>query len=413
MRLSLRAGAALAACLTFSVSGAIAQETATTTGPQQALYAGDAGQPQQAAVFGELADDVQLTAGSDAAGCGLGCGDGVGCGDAVCGGDPGGYGDLLGYGNLLGSNLRRGQFFFGGEYLQIRANPSESIAYLSRDTTDITMPTDSFTQFDYGYDGAYRLYGGYRLCNCGEEIRFTYTSFDSGSDAQSPQATSTTQYIAPLEVIAVIPGQSVRGRSNVSLNNFDLGYSKTIPLGSPLGCYDPCNSCNWCPAWDITWTAALRFASLDVDSQFFSQDAGGNQLRTAHTRQTFDGVGGRMGLLGRRYLGRNGVISAYLRGDISVLVGDLDNRSERSDVATPGQVTIQTISGDAIVPVTEIEAGLTTSITYNTYLSAGYLLSAWHDLGTRDQYDFGLQIEYDDANIMGFDGWFVRLETAF
>jgi hypothetical protein len=405
MRLSLRAGAALAACLTLSVHGAFAQEkSATATGPQQALYTGQAEPPQQAAAFGELADDIELTGYSDGLGCGLGCGDEVGCGD--CCGD-------VGCGNLCGNSCRCGQFFFGGEYMQVRANPSEAIAFLCRDTTDIASPTDQFFQFEYDHDGAYRLYGGYRLCNCGEEIRFTYTSFDSGSEAQSPQATTTTQYIAPLEVIAVIPGQSVSGRSNVSLDDFDLGYSKTIPLGSPMGCCDPCNPCCWCPAWDLTWTAAFRYADLDQSSDYFSQDAQGAQLRTARTSQTFEGAGGRMGLLGRRYLGRNGIVSGYLKGDLSVLLGDIDNRTERSDVATPGQVTIQTISCEHIVPVTEIEAGLSASITCNTVVSAGYMLGAWHDLGGRDEYDFGLQIAYDDANIMGFDGWFVRLESGF
>lgn len=403
MRLSLRAGAALAACLALGINGAAARGQSTGANiTQQAIYAGESGRAQQAAAFGDLAGDIELTSYGALGGCGssVGCCDEVGCCDDV------------GCGDLCGSNCRCGEFFFGGEYMQIRANPSQSVSYLCRDVTDINSPTDQFFQFDYGYDGAYRLYGGYRLCNCGEEIRFTYTSFDSGSSAQSPVATSTTTYIAPLEVIAVIPGQSVSGRSNVSLDSYDLGFSKTIPLGSPM-CCDPCNSCCYCPAWDITWTGALRFADYDYESQYFSHDASGNQLRTARTRTTFQGVGGRMGLLGRRYLGRNGVISGYLKGDISVLVGDVDNETERSDVATPGQVTRQLISCHHIIPVTEIEAGVSASITCNTRVSAGYLLAAWHDLGGADEYDFGLQLAYDDANIMGFDGWFVRLESAF
>lgn len=403
MRLSLRAGAALAACLTLSVQGACAQvQSGTANGPQQALYTGGEGQPQHAAAFGELADDIQLTACSGGGGCGLDSGCDLGCCDEV------GCGTELGCGDMCGSNGRCGQFFVGGEYMQIRANPSESIAFLCRDSDTFE---DVFTQFDFSHDGAYRLYGGYRLCNCGEEIRFTYTSFDSGSSAQSPAATSTQQYLAPLEVIAVVPGQSVSGRSNVSLDSYDVGFSKTIPLGSPMGGCDPCNPC-WCPAWDLTWTAAFRYADFDYSTDFFSHDAQGNQLRTGRSRSTFDGVGGRMGLLGRRYLGRNGVISGYLKGDLSLLIGDIDNSAEQEVTGLP-DVARQTISCHHLVPVTEIEAGLTASITCNTQVSAGYLLAAWHDLGGRDQYLFPVELAYDDANIMGFDGWFVRLESAF
>ena len=49
-------------------------------------------------------------------------------------------------------------------------------------------------------------------------------------------------------------------------------------------------------------------------------------------------------------------------------------------------------------------------------VSAGYLFSAWHDLGFRDQFDISDagRIEYDDtANILGFDGLFVRLEVGY
>ena len=50
-------------------------------------------------------------------------------------------------------------------------------------------------------------------------------------------------------------------------------------------------------------------------------------------------------------------------------------------------------------------------------MSAGYFISAWHDLGMRDEYGFdvpGLQLShYDDANILGFDGFFARVDVAF
>ncbi len=68
-----------------------------------------------------------------------------------------------------------------------------------------------------------------------------------------------------------------------------------------------------------------------------------------------------------------------------------------------------------IVPVTEIELGGTVHIGCNANISAGYFWSAWHDLGMRETYDFAqFQLShYDDANILGWDGLFVRGEVAF
>jgi len=65
--------------------------------------------------------------------------------------------------------------------------------------------------------------------------------------------------------------------------------------------------------------------------------------------------------------------------------------------------------------VTEIEAGLSGQISCHGRISAGYLLSAWHDLGFRDEFqlDNVFPLQYDDGNILGFDGFFARLEYAF
>jgi hypothetical protein len=71
-----------------------------------------------------------------------------------------------------------------------------------------------------------------------------------------------------------------------------------------------------------------------------------------------------------------------------------------------------------VIPVTEIEAGGSLDLSNNIRLSTGYFIAAWHDLGMRDEYNFTnipqLQLlNYDDANILGFDGFFARVDVAF
>jgi hypothetical protein len=55
------------------------------------------------------------------------------------------------------------------------------------------------------------------------------------------------------------------------------------------------------------------------------------------------------------------------------------------------------------------------NITCNSTITTGYMFSAWHDLGFRDEFALvpALEAHYDDANILGFDGFFARLELAY
>jgi hypothetical protein len=315
---------------------------------------------------------------------------------------------------------RQGQCFVGAEYLSVRANPSQSISYLTRDQTDPFDATNTFENVDYGYDGSFRLYGGYRWNDCGEEIRFTYSRFDSEGDFTSPEvgSTATITYIADLEILALNPGDYLTGRTSVELDSYDVGWSKTIPLGSPMcgdcgdDCCDPCGG--YCPAWDITFTGAVRAADYSASRSNQSFNVLDQVQNSANDRVDFEGIGGRVGLLGRRYLGKKGIANVYVKGDISLLLGDYESIQTQLNQASPPDIAVtHSISGTRLIPVTEIEAGASVYLTSNCSFTAGYILSAWHDLGFQAEYDFGLPVTYDDANIMGFDGCFLRLETAF
>ena len=129
-----------------------------------------------------------------------------------------------------------------------------------------------------------------------------------------------------------------------------------------------------------------------------------------------------MGLLGRRYFGCRGCVSFYAKGDISLLVGNMEIQTVIQDFESsiPLPMISHQNSGRRMIPVTEIESGITAHLGRHVDLSFGYFLSAWHDLGFRDEYDFsvgpggGFQLShYDDANILGFDGFFARVEVTY
>ncbi len=356
-------------------------------------------------------------------GCGTGYGDGCcdTCGSGDCGGEcwnRGGFGC-----DMFGMVCPPGRCFVTVDWLSMRANFSEATAFLVQENNQQGIATDTFHSFDFEYETSYRLGGGYRLCNCGEEFRMYYTRLSSYANAVAPDGA-----IIPFEV-NVPPGGEASLRADVDVKSFDFEFAKTIPLGGALGsecgdacgggCGDECGSNCGCPAWDITWSGGLRFSDVEWSRSYSALESTGFVGTEAISAMNFEGGGLKIGLEGRRYFWGNGCLSVYLKGDISLLMGDVDiiTAHRTDDPTTPTDtdtLIAQTFSNRQIIPVTEIETGLTGHITCNTSVTTGYMLSAWHDLGFRDEFQgFSngaagslLETNYDDANILGFDGFF-------
>jgi hypothetical protein len=398
----LRGACALGIAAAMSVGGSASAADGKQTTAKLAAGASDS----------KLVQQVSCTECGDV---GCDCAEPCGCGDECaegCGCDVGGGCGL----GLAGGGVRGGgQFFVGGEYLSIRSTFSEATAYRR---IDLENNTEELVQFDQNYGGSYRVYAGYRLCNCGGEIRFTYTNFNTDGEFNSGALNTNGQTVSiesPYEVVAPGDGDSLNGRSSTDVNIYDIAFAKTIPLGSPLGCNpcgcDPC--CAPCPAWDLQFIGGIRVANVNSQLGYASVTPSSTIVpdRTATSNVSFDGVGLRGGILGRRYIGRSGMASVYVRGDISLLLGDVDYFA--------GGTTFPrtSISATEVIPVTDLEAGATMFLTRNLSVTGGYLLSAWHDLGHRAEYNYsatGTQLlSMDDANMMMFDGFFVRGELMF
>jgi hypothetical protein len=326
------------------------------------------------------------------------------CGNSGCGGLCGG-GSLSA--SLAGGGLaaRSGQAFFGADYLNIRANFSDATTFVERNTA---TATDTFHQADFDYNSSYRLFGGYRFQDCCGEVLVAYNRYRSESTNTSDAATATRQFTGPFEVVSITPGSQVTTNIDVDAEFYDIDFARTLPLGSALG---DC-SCNWCPAWDIKWFFGGRYADIEWIRDSATTDANAQTL-SSRTRMDFEGVGPRFGVDGRRYIGRNGNFSVFAKGGLSLLLGDVDYLTT-SVTATPGVTPSQRARFTRVIPVTEIEVGASVHATDNFTISGGYLLSAWHDLGLGEQNFATLTTGfYDDANILAFDGWFVRGELLY
>ncbi|MCA9236579.1 MAG: hypothetical protein KDA44_13980 [Planctomycetales bacterium] len=339
-------------------------------------------------------------------------------------------------GSAMGGIMDRPiQIVAGAQYLYARANFSQALAYVDQ---DLINGGENFVQYAFDYNSSYGFYGGVYLCDCGGSILFNYNRLTSGASFAANSVTGQNNIYGPFEIDG-----DITGFADVDLRSYDLSFSKTIPLGCPMTCGsccddaccdtccedtccdDPCcgdscgNGCGCCgcPAWDITWSGGIRYAEVG-----WGRGASAYDYTTTiptfidgyTTRMDFNGFGGRIGLAGRRYFGKRGLFSLYAKGDWSLLVGQIDIETLVTDAASSSTAFART-SCDHIVPVTEIELGGTVHLGCHASVSAGYFWSAWHDLGMREEYDFNQfqTSHYDDANILGFDGLFVRGEVAF
>lgn len=341
------------------------------------------------------------------------------------GAGPTGAGCCPPTGNWPGLLDRPIQIVAGAEYLYARASFSEALAYVDQ---DLVNGGENWVQYDFDYESGYSFYGGIYLCDCGGAVIFDWTNLTSSSAFAASETALVNEIYGPFEVDG-----DIVGFADVDLDTYDLSFSKTIPLGCPMSCCDsgcdtccddtccddPCCGdgccgdgcgCCACPPWDITFTGGIRFADV-------AWARGATETGTAPTsyvtNMNFDGFGGRIGLAGRRYFGKRGLFSLYAKGDWSLLVGEIDVETL---VSNPAGTAFHRTVCDHIVPVTEIELGGTVHLGCHANITAGYFWSAWHDLGMRETYDFVPNFQmshYDDANILGFDGLFVRGEVAF
>lgn len=324
----------------------------------------------------------------------------------------------MGMGGFLSRPI---QLVFGAEYIYAKANFSQALSYVEQ---DLIAGGETWHCYDFDYNSSYSFYGGIYLCDCGGSIIFDYTRMTSDATT-SANSTNDVNIFGPFEI-----DDNIEGFADVDLRSYDLSFAKTIPLGCPLQCGKDCGDCcdeccddsccgngccgGWCPAWDITWSAGVRYAEAEWGRGLTAFDPLNNNavIDSYNTRFDWNGFGGRVGLMGRRYIGRRGLVSLYGKGDWSVLAGEYDITTTVTNAA--GSAFLRS-ECDNVVPVTEIELGGTVHIGCHASLSAGYFWTAWHDLGMREEYAYDqFQIShYDDANILGFDGLFARAEVAF
>jgi hypothetical protein len=353
----------------------------------------------------ELIDDPTLYDGEpgDCATCGP-----QGCGDGNCGGlsdcVPCNYFAQCGW-------------YLGGDYLNARVNYSDPAAIVVRNVANGGLDFhDRIVPYDTGYQSTFRVNAGYRWGACGESLNFSYFNFTDNTVLDSPPVDANVVVAGPF-ALNCNPGERLHTGLEVEAHVYDLDYAKRIPI-----CTSDCDPCGdgGCPPWAITWSAGARAGRLDLNSPTQLLAVNGAVLADALSEVSFVGAGPRVGLEGRRYMGEMQRWSAYGKSSLSLLLGQYDVEQRLTTVVPGGPNTIgrQSHNYTRVVPVIDLEVGLSRQLGKKTLVTAGYFMQVWIDASTVNNLNqpgvAGLNpADVDDANMTMFDGFMLRIERTF
>lgn len=321
--------------------------------------------------------------------------------------------DLSGFDAFLddfgwSSASRVGVFTAGADYLNARPSFSEATAF-ARVENFTTNSRQELVQYDFGYSASPRVYVGYRRPDCQAELRFTYTQFAGQAHVASGAPVGDTVIILD-PTLPICSCTEVNATANVNANIYDIDLLKSHCFPASC-CADPCAPA--CPGWELTYWFGIRIADISWNSFGEVIDVGSQDLvATNDHRMNFAGAGPRVGLQARRFFGQQGRLSVFGRANLALLLGQYEIESAYYEAADDDTDT-NLLRRDRVIPVTEIEVGLSYHFRKHTTVSAGYFMQAWHDLGMSQQITGQFPQGFDDANILSFDGLFVRGEWTF
>lgn len=301
------------------------------------------------------------------------------------------------------------RWFAGQEYLFLRTHFSEALAFAR---VNDSMPGGVFTrrvrseELDFDYESSFRSTLGYHL-NDTSDLRFTYWHLDVDTLVTGVAGVGET-IVDPYGGLAPT-GSDIAASAAVKMNVYDLEYVRPLHFTRPnLG---------------FEYSAGLRIADVEQSSVSTIRNAGVLTSEGAFSADFF-GVGPYMAMTGNVSSRRFDRLSLFGKMGTALLVGQYDVGSQ---FMIPGTVNGgQQAERTRMVPVIEMEVGSEWKATDYLTISSGWLFQSWFNLGASGgtfdpnagafaggSFDESAFVGTDDADIMSFDGLFVRAELEF
>jgi hypothetical protein len=308
--------------------------------------------------------------------------------------------------------------------LLIRPRLSQGVAEVRRTlvtTQDGTTPSDTTSNlidtsvnYCFDYSSSFRVALGYRLLDCGGDFEFSYWRLTGDAQVSDGPASIEDDELIIAGQLENNPGEGefFSANTGVTANIYDIDFAKRLALGGPQ---NPCE-CDFCPRWDLRFLAGVRIGDVSRFNNNAVTDPNGDIVSLGRIDARFTGAGPRVGIQGRRYFGMCGMVSVYAKGSQALLIGDYDMsrvRTALGDGESPTEITSQFDSFCRMIPVTDIELGGTWQVAPYAFVSIGWFWQCWWDLGQAENIDGSNFGPLDSANILGFDGLFLRGELLY
>ncbi len=305
------------------------------------------------------------------------------------------------------------RFVFGADYLLLRPSFSNSTAMYRATAVGGQSIALTPLNYDFGYASGVRGFIGY---NFSEDTlaRFSYLGIDA---ATSVAGTATgnyvggngTAYVGPFYTEAIPATASITSTANVSLDLYDLELARRFEIDAET---------DGAARWDTAGSAGIRFmdsaVSTTVDN-YCPQCP--NYLVT--TNRIFQGVGPRLAIQGRRYLGPARRWSAFATGGAALLVGSFSNDDTRF-TKVANLLETQSTGGTLVVPNFDIALGTSWQWGPRTSISAGWMLMFFGNLGYSETIDtnginpgaVATSVPLTNSSL-AYDGAFFRLTHSY
>jgi len=230
-------------------------------------------------------------------------------------------------------------------------------------------------------------------------IDVRYTLFESlthnEASAEAPRVLRSL-VTHPSTATAAQDGQAAKADLEIDFDMVDVSFRQLFKC---------------CDLLSVNYVIGGRYAKLEqqFDAEFLK-----NGLETVSTDIDFDGAGLRLGLETQRFSCRN-QLHVYANGYASFLAGRFRARYFQGDAFDQEVVNAEWEAG-RIVPILDLEAGVGwTSNSGKLSLSAGYMVSAWFNTVTTQDYIRAIQTNdyLNLSDMTSFDGLQARFAYRF
>jgi len=292
-----------------------------------------------------------------------------------------------------------------GEFWYIRPRDADVAFATPTDGAANPVPIGPTASFDPDFEPNFRAGFNVRLSDCvslATQYGYLRTDTETGASISAASGELLPLLMHPGTINALSNVQDATGTLKIEQDLLDVDLK-----GLFTGTDHPCQNC----ADQVNYIAGVRFARFDQQLGVVYAVTG---TTTVNSAIDFEGAGPRFGIEATRHSNAFGVF-AYGRAVGSVLVGEFDAQVEQRNTFN-GLEAFSSWSSGRVVPVLDLELGLGwTGPQRRLRISGGYLVSAWWNVVTLDDYIEATQtFQYQDlSGVMTFDGLVARAEWLF